>query len=50
MTDRCDVVVIGAGIAGLTAASVLAGRGQSVTVLEARDRVAGCIPYRSRVG
>src|SRR5699024_7697579 len=41
MTDRCDVVVIGAGIAGLTAASVLAGRGQSVTVLEARDRVGG---------
>src|SRR5699024_3971103 len=41
MTVRCDVVVIGAGIAGLTAASVLADRGRTVTVLEARDRVGG---------
>lgn len=36
-----DVIVIGAGIAGATAATVLAKRGLSVTVLEARDRVGG---------
>jgi monoamine oxidase len=35
------VIVIGAGIAGLTAANTLAGQGFSVTVLEARDRIGG---------
>lgn len=36
-----DVVVIGAGATGLTAATDLAARGLSVIVLEARDRVGG---------
>lgn len=35
------VVVIGAGVAGLTAARLLAGQGASVVVLEARDRIGG---------
>ncbi|HTB61451.1 MAG TPA: NAD(P)/FAD-dependent oxidoreductase [Polyangia bacterium] len=36
-----DVIVIGAGVAGLTAARELARQGLSVTVVEARDRVGG---------
>lgn len=36
-----DVVVVGAGIAGLTAARHLAAADRSVLVLEARDRVGG---------
>jgi monoamine oxidase len=39
--DHRDVVVIGAGTAGLAAANLLSGAGRSVTVLEARDRVGG---------
>ncbi|HEY3188231.1 MAG TPA: FAD-dependent oxidoreductase, partial [Solirubrobacteraceae bacterium] len=38
---RVDVVVVGAGLAGLTAAREVARRGRSVRVLEARDRVGG---------
>jgi monoamine oxidase len=37
----CDVVVVGAGLAGLTAARELAGAGLDVRVIEARDRVGG---------
>ena len=37
----CDVVIIGAGAAGLAAASALLRRGLSITVVEARDRIGG---------
>lgn len=41
MTDLVDVIVIGAGAAGLTAANTLTAQGLEVVVLEARDRVGG---------
>src|SRR6266567_325930 len=43
MVKTCDVVVIGAGAAGLAAAVHLSSAGLSVSVLEARDRIGGRI-------
>lgn len=41
MNTTSDILVIGAGLAGAAAAELLAKRGLSVTILEARDRVGG---------
>ncbi|HET9951125.1 MAG TPA: hydroxysqualene dehydroxylase HpnE [Candidatus Eisenbacteria bacterium] len=41
MNPRPDVIVVGAGFAGVAAASALAERGVRVTVLETRQRVGG---------
>src|SRR5882724_9734640 len=43
MTEPFDVVVIGAGAAGLTAAAQLAGSGLNTIILEARNRIGGRI-------
>lgn len=41
MTDPRKVIVIGAGLSGLTAARALVADGRDVVVLEARDRIGG---------
>jgi len=41
VTNRSDVIVVGAGISGLTAAYRLSQAGLDVLVVEARDRVGG---------
>jgi monoamine oxidase len=46
MERSADVLVVGAGLAGLTAARELAAAGRSVLVLEARDRVGGRVVNR----
>ncbi|XP_041067694.1 amine oxidase [flavin-containing] isoform X1 [Carcharodon carcharias] len=40
-SEKCDVIIIGGGISGLSAAKLLTESGQKVVVLEARDRVGG---------
>jgi monoamine oxidase len=48
--EHFDTIVVGAGVAGLTAARLLARAGRRVVVLEARDRVGGRISTDRRYG
>src|SRR6476661_1751042 len=43
MADNPDIIILGAGVAGLSAAAELAQAGFKVTILEARDRIGGRI-------
>ncbi len=48
--EHFDTIVVGAGVAGLTAARLLGAEGKSVLVLEARDRVGGRVVTDRRYG
>jgi pseudooxynicotine oxidase len=48
--ERFDVAVVGAGLAGLTAARELGRRGLRVVILEARDRLGGRAWFSSFAG
>ncbi|MFK4835110.1 flavin monoamine oxidase family protein [Microbacterium sp. ZW T2_14] len=48
--DHFDTIVVGAGVAGLTAARLLVEAGRDVVVLEGRDRVGGRISTDRRFG
>lgn len=50
MKKTFDTIVVGAGFAGLTAARELSRAGQSVLVLEARDRIGGRTWVDNRLG
>ena len=50
LTRKTDVLIVGAGIAGLAAAAELTASGRRVIVLEARDRIGGRILTLHRDG
>ncbi|HEX6190541.1 MAG TPA: NAD(P)/FAD-dependent oxidoreductase [Pyrinomonadaceae bacterium] len=49
MTE-CEVIVVGAGIGGLTTAALLAARGVDVCVFERQSQVGGCVANFEHLG
>lgn len=47
---ECDVIVVGAGIGGLTTAALLAARGVNVCVFERQSSVGGCVANYEHLG
>jgi phytoene dehydrogenase-like protein len=47
---ECDVIVVGAGIGGLTTAALLAARGVDVCLFERQSRVGGCVANFEHLG
>jgi len=47
---ECDVIVVGAGIGGLTTAALLAARGVDVCVFERQSQVGGCVANFEHLG
>jgi monoamine oxidase len=50
MSNAADVIVVGAGVAGLKAAQELVARGRSAIVLEGKDRVGGRLKHAELAG
>ena len=47
---ECEVIVVGAGIGGLTTAALLAARGVNVCVFERQSQVGGCAASFEHLG
>ena len=50
ITDAYDVVVIGSGLAGMTAANMLGRSGRKVLLLEAHNKLGGLATWFKRKG
>src|SRR5215475_14248068 len=47
---HCEVIIVGAGIGGLTTAALLAKRGVNVCLFERRSSVGGCVTNFDHLG
>jgi phytoene dehydrogenase-like protein len=47
---ECEIIVVGAGIGGLTTAALLAARGVDVCVFERQSQVGGCVANYEHLG
>jgi len=47
---KCEVIVVGGGIGGLTVAALLAARGVDVALFERQSQVGGCVAKFEHLG